>query len=53
VFFFPFVLFVLQYFRFGLIWLVESTAGWFFVREKDCWLADLADNLKRTVYQLK
>jgi hypothetical protein len=23
----------------GLIWLAESTAGWFFVREKYCWLA--------------
>jgi hypothetical protein len=34
----------------GLIWLAESTAGWFFVREKYCWLADLTDNLKRTAY---
>jgi hypothetical protein len=31
----------------GLIWLAESTAGWFFVREKKL-LANLADNLKRT-----
>jgi hypothetical protein len=23
----------------GMIWLAESTAGWFFVREKYCWLA--------------
>jgi hypothetical protein len=22
----------------GLIWLAESTAGWFFVRVKHCWL---------------
>jgi hypothetical protein len=26
-------------YSFGLIWLAESTAGWFFVREKHCWLA--------------
>jgi hypothetical protein len=24
----------------GLIWLAESTAGWFFMREKHYWLAD-------------
>jgi hypothetical protein len=30
-----------------LIWLAECTAGWFFLREKHCWLTDLADNLKR------
>jgi hypothetical protein len=23
----------------GLIWLAKSTAGWFFFREKRCWLA--------------
>jgi hypothetical protein len=32
---------------FRLIWRAESTAGWFFVREKNAgWLADFADNLK-------
>jgi hypothetical protein len=36
---------------FGLIWLAESTAGWFFVREKYCWLANLVDNLKRTGWE--
>jgi hypothetical protein len=30
----------LQQREFGLIWLAESTAGWFFVKEKHCWLAD-------------
>jgi hypothetical protein len=34
----------------GLIWLAESTADCFFVRENTAgWLADLADNLKRIV----
>jgi hypothetical protein len=37
----------------GLIWLAESTAGWFFLREKYCWLADFADNLKRTVVRMR
>jgi hypothetical protein len=33
----------------GLIWLAESTAGWFSVRKNTSgWLTDLADNLKRT-----
>jgi hypothetical protein len=31
----------------GLIWLAESTAGWFFCKSKTL-LTDLADNLKRT-----
>jgi hypothetical protein len=22
----------------GLIWLAENTVGWFFMREKHCWL---------------
>jgi hypothetical protein len=35
----------------GLIWLAESTAGYFFLKKNTVsWLTDLADNLKRTGY---
>jgi hypothetical protein len=35
-------------YSFGLIWLAENTVAYFFLREKHCWLTDLADNLERT-----